>query len=112
MLKSSDLVLSAWVRAGFCELLCPKAPKGESDLFLAGLVSLVDAILGVPMAEVLEKIPLDQHTKAVLMGGAGPLRPIYQLMLAQEAGKWELAKDFAQQLHVTESEAGEPWWGR
>ena len=80
MLKSSDLVLSALVRARFCELLCPKAPKGESDLFLVGLVSLMDAILEVPMAEVLEKIPLDQHTKTVLMGGAGPLRPIYPLM--------------------------------
>jgi EAL and modified HD-GYP domain-containing signal transduction protein len=110
MLKSSDLVLSALVRARFCELLSPKAPKGESDLFLVGLVSLMDAILEVPMAEVLEKIPLDQHTKSVLMGGAGPLRPIYQLMLAQEAGQWGRAKGFALQLHVTESEAAELWW--
>jgi hypothetical protein len=31
-------------------------------------------------------------------------------MLAQEAGEWEQAKDFAQQLHVSESEAGELWW--
>jgi len=110
MLKSSDLVLSALVRARFCELLSPKAPKGESDLFLVGLLSLMDAILEVSMAEVLDKIPLDQHTKTVLMGGAGPLRPINELMLAQEAGEWEQAKDFAQQLHVSESEAGELWW--
>jgi len=31
-------------------------------------------------------------------------------MLAQEAREWEQAKDFAQQLHVSESEAGELWW--
>jgi c-di-GMP phosphodiesterase len=57
MLKSSDLVLSALVRARFCELLSPKAPKGESDLFLVGLLSLRDAILEVPIAEVWDKIP-------------------------------------------------------
>ena len=44
------------------------------------------------------------------MGGAGPLRPFYELMLAQEAGEWEQAKDFAQQWRVSESEAGELWW--
>jgi len=76
-------------------MLSPKAPKAESDLFLVGLVSLMDAILEVPVADALEKISLDQHTKEALMGGAGPLGPIYQLMLAQEAGQWEQAKDFA-----------------
>jgi c-di-GMP-related signal transduction protein len=109
--KSTDLVLSALVRARFCELLSPKAPKTESDLFLVGLVSMMDAILEIPMAEVLEKIPLDQETKAVLMGGTGSLRPVYQLMLAKEAGHWEQAKEFAAQLRISESETGELWWG-
>ncbi len=110
MLKSSDLVLSALVRARFCELLAPKAPKAESDLFLVGLVSMMDAILEVPMTEVLEKIPLDQQTKTVLMGGTGLLRPVYQLMLAKESGRWEQAKEFAERLHISESETGELWW--
>lgn len=110
MLRSTDLVLSALVRARFCELLSPRAPRAESDLFLVGLVSLMDAILEVPMAEVLEKIPLDQHTKATLLGGDGPLRPVYQLMLAQEAGHWAQAKEYAHQLHISESETGELWW--
>jgi len=108
--KSSDLVLSALVRARFCELLTSKVPRTESDLFLVGLVSLMDAILEIPMAEVLEKIPLDQDTKAVLMGGTGRLRPVYQLMLAQEAGDWERAKGCALELQISESETGELWW--
>ena len=75
-----------------------------------GLVSLMDAILEIPMAEVLEKIALDQDTKAVLTGGNGKLRPVYQLMLAQEAGAWEQARESAAQVHVSESEAGQLWW--
>jgi hypothetical protein len=31
-------------------------------------------------------------------------------MLAQEAGKWEAAKQSAEQLRISESEAGELWW--
>jgi CBS-domain-containing membrane protein len=30
--------------------------------------------------------------------------------LAQEAGRWEQAKEFAGQLHISESETGELWW--
>jgi c-di-GMP-related signal transduction protein len=71
---------------------------------------MMDAILEVPMTEVLEKVPLDQQTKTVLMGGTGLLRPVYQLMLAQESGQWDQAKEFAQQLHISESETGELWW--
>ena len=73
--KPSDLVLSAMVRARFCELVSPKIKHGESDLFLLGLLSLMDAILELPMPEVLEKVPLDQETKAVLLGEGSHLRP-------------------------------------
>ena len=111
LLKSTDLVLSALVRTRFCELLSPKAPKAESDLFLVGLVSMMDAILEVPMEAVTRENSLDQQTKTVLLGGTGRLRPVYQLMLAQEAGRWEQAKEFAGQLHISESETGDLWWG-
>lgn len=110
MQRSTDLVLSALVRARFCELLSEKAPRKTSDPFLLGLMSMMDAILEIPMAEVLEKIPLEQETKTVLLGGEGPVCPIYRLMLAQEAGDWDSARSLAAQLRISESEAGELWW--
>ena len=103
-------MLCALVRARFCELLSPKVRHGESDLFLMGLLSLMDAILEVPMSQVLEHVPLDQDTKTVLLGGTGRLRPMYQLMLAQEAGDWAGAQASAAQLLVSESEVAEWWW--
>ena len=57
--KTSDLVLSALVRGRFGELLSPRVAHGESDLFLLGLLSLIDAMLEIPIEDVLEKIPLD-----------------------------------------------------
>lgn len=108
--KSSDLVLSALVRAHFCELLSMKIPRPQSDLFLVGMVSMMDAILEIPMDEILAKIALDKDTKSVLSGGGGRLQPIYELMLAQEAGNWQAAKESADKLRISESEAGELWW--
>jgi len=115
--KTSDLVLSALVRARFGELLSPRVAHGESDLFLLGLLSLIDAMMEMPMADVLEKIPLDHETKAVLLGQASTLRPVYQLMLAHESGEWEAAAELSRRLHLdSEGVAGLYWqaqeWGR
>ncbi len=115
--KTSDLVLSALVRGRFGELLTPQVAHGESDLFLLGLLSLIDGMLEMPMAEVLEKIPLDHATKTVLLGQPSALRPIYQLMLAHESGEWEAAAELSRGLHLdSEDVAGLYWqaqeWGR
>jgi c-di-GMP-related signal transduction protein len=124
--KSSDLVLAALVRARFCELLSPKiqhrvrqevrqevpqeVQHGDSDLFLMGLLSLMDTILEIPMRQVLDSIPIDQECKAVLLGVTGRLQPFYQLMLAQESGKWTEVKKLTTELHLRESEVAMAYW--
>jgi len=55
--KSTELVTLALVRARFCELLSPKIKHGDSDLFLLGLLSLIDTILEMPMATILKTSP-------------------------------------------------------
>ncbi len=91
------------IRARFCELLAPKVPHGESDLFLMGLLSMIDAILEVPMVRVLETIPLDHEIKAVLLGTASQLRSLYDLMLARESGNWTTTAERARQLGLSRS---------
>jgi c-di-GMP-related signal transduction protein len=70
----------------------------------------MDVILEVPMSTVLEKVSVDQETKAVLLGGANRLRSLYQLMLAQESGEWQQAGELAKQLHLSESVVAESYW--
>jgi len=86
--KPSELVNSAMTRARFCEIIAERVPHGDSDLFLMGLFSMIDVLLDMPMVSVLENIPVDHETKAVLLGGASTLRPLYRLMLARECGDW------------------------
>lgn len=108
--KPSDLVLSAMVRARYCELLGAKIPHGESDLFLVGLLSLMDAILEIPMGVVLEGISLDRETRAVLLGQKSKLDSVYRLMLYQEAADWAKLTKLCEQVKLPESIATECHW--
>ena len=108
--RSSELVNTAMLRARFCEIIATRFPHGESDLFLMGLFSMIDAILEMPMAEILENVPVDHETKAALLGGGGKLAPAYRLMLARESGDWEVAAESTRQLGLSESEVAEAYW--
>jgi len=108
--KTSDLVLCALVRGRFGELLGPHVPHGEADLFLLGLLSMLDVMLGMPMSEILTKIPLDSEAKAVLLGKPSPLRPIYQLLLAHESGEWEAVKAITESLHLDPEVGAGLYW--
>ncbi len=103
--KCSDLVLSSLVRARFCELIAPKVPHIKSDLFLMGMLSMMDSVLELPMGVVIEGLPLDPDMKAELLqakiGRETPLTPIYRLMLAREVGEWEDVTAFAKQLNLS-----------
>ena len=108
--KSSELVFAALVRGRFCELLGSRVPHGEADLFLMGLMSLMDAILEAPMEAVLEKLPLEADIKNVLLGHPSRLRLIYRLMLAQESGEWPAIADLAKAAHIDLVEIDNTYW--
>lgn len=103
--KCSDLVLSSLVRARFCELIAEKVKHGESDAFLMGMLSLMDAILDVPIGVIADKLSLSPDTRAQLvgakMGVATPLSPIYDLMIAREAGQWERVNSLGKKLNLS-----------
>src|SRR3954463_7635892 len=108
--KTSDLVLSALVRGRFGELLAARVQHGDSDLFLLGLLSLIDAMLEMPMSDVLDKIHVDYETKAVLLGEPSELTPVYQLILAHESGAWASAAVLSEKLSLNPEDVAECYW--
>jgi c-di-GMP-related signal transduction protein len=62
------------------------------------------------MASLLESIALSQETKAVLLGEANRLRPLYLLVQALESGDWQSANALTKQLHLTEKDVAEKYW--
>ena len=103
--KSSDLMLSSLVRARFCELIAPRVEHASADLFLLGMLSLIDAILSVPMGLVLEQLSLDPAIKDQLLsaktGKETPLSRIYELMAAREEGDWGKVISLGKHLNLS-----------
>jgi c-di-GMP phosphodiesterase len=90
--KPPELIRTALTRAYFCEELSRAAGLSEkkSSLFLMGLLSITDALLDKPIAEVLEALPVTQEVKIALIGGDGEnrLREVYELLLSLERAEW------------------------
>ena len=83
---------------------------GQANLFQVGLLSLMDAILEIPMREVLEGIPIDDDAKIVLLEDRGPLSPVYELMLAVEAGAWPRIVALSSELGIDQDFIAQSQW--
>ena len=88
--KPHELLVSAAVRAKFCELLGADRWMADrkADLFLLGALSLVDAMLDQPMSRVLDELPLSDDLGLALQGGSSPLRPVLEFVERYERGDW------------------------
>jgi EAL and modified HD-GYP domain-containing signal transduction protein len=107
--KCSELVLMGLARARFCELLSNRL-QSNSDLFLMGLLSIMGAILEISTDVLLEQLPVEREIASALCGQKSSLRPLYQLMLAQESGEWAQSSALAKQLKLTDEEVASTWW--
>lgn len=79
------------LRAMFCELIGKKIGmvRETNELFLLGLLSVMDALLSMRMTDVLEEIPVDEEIKRALLGKPSRYRPIFEVVLDYESGTWE-----------------------
>jgi EAL and modified HD-GYP domain-containing signal transduction protein len=86
-----EAVVEALVRGRFCETVTAHGADGDpAARFLVGLLSRMDALLGLPMAKVLERLPVSDDVRAALLEGTGPHARILMLADAYENGDWPL----------------------
>jgi len=104
--RTPELVKTSLIRAKFAELLgaaCGREDR-RSDYFLMGLFSLVDALLGRPMAEILEELPLAEDVRAGLLGEENRMRAVLDLIAAYEQGDWRSFARRIEALGIDDSE--------
>ncbi|MBI5938524.1 MAG: HDOD domain-containing protein [Betaproteobacteria bacterium] len=84
--RSLSLLRNALVRARFTENLgqCHIAPPRRGGLFIVGLLSMLDALLNLPMAEAIAGLKLPEEIVFALLKRAGPLAPYLELAIACE----------------------------
>ena len=89
--KPDELMTVPLVRGRFCELMAPLASVAAhaNDLFLLGLLSVMDAILDQPLDSILAELPVRSEIKEALLAHTGLYRQLLEIAIAHERAEWE-----------------------
>ena len=96
----SELVTMTVLRGRTCELMGQAMGRGDGGaaLFLLGLCSLLDTILGQPMTRITQELPLESETRAALMGEPNESRHVLDAVRHYERGAFVQAAASARAL--------------
>lgn len=83
-----ELIVTAFIRAKFCEQLATEAKiPGVDSFFTVGLFSVMDTMMATPMEELLEPLPFTDQIKWALIDGVGPQGDAVQCVQKLETGQ-------------------------
>jgi c-di-GMP-related signal transduction protein len=98
----SEVVTAAILRARCCELLGNALGEDAgAELFLLGLCSLLDTMLGRPLATVIDGLPLSPDTRRALLGEDNLPRRVLDAVIMQERGAWDRAQEAAARAGIS-----------
>lgn len=98
--KPVELLTLSICRARFCESVA-KADSRLNDpsvAFLAGMMSVIDAILDQPIGVLMEKLPLSEEIKNALDKRTGVLADYIQLIELYEKAHWNETERLVKKL--------------
>jgi EAL and modified HD-GYP domain-containing signal transduction protein len=100
--KPSELMRLSLQRAKFCELFANATSHKDkaSSAFLAGMLSLLDAMLDVKLAAVVSQLPLSTELKLALARQQGWLADCIALCVSFEHAMWNEIKSTCEQYSV------------
>jgi c-di-GMP-related signal transduction protein len=100
--KPQELIKMSLVRARFCELIVslPNQPTLQSSGFLVGLFSLLDAMVDTEMPELMDKLPISQQIKDVILLRKGQQAKYLTLCGSFEQAQWQEANDLCVSMGI------------
>lgn len=89
--RPPEVVVRSLIRGRMCELLARDMNMAgrESELFLMGMFSLLDVLIGRPLDEILDGMNLGPQVHAALLGRESDYSGLFQLVVAYESGDWQ-----------------------
>ncbi|MEH6472920.1 MAG: HDOD domain-containing protein [Halopseudomonas sp.] len=92
--KPEELSRNLLVRGRFCQLVAEQECILNPDsCFMVGVMSQLDALMGMEMDELLRQIPLDDEIKAAIAHHQGPLGKLLEQIMQYEQGDFEALKE-------------------
>ena len=100
--RSPALLSMALARARFCELLAPLLSEQPSQLYLLGLLSLLDALLETSLDRILASLPISPAMKSALAGDSTAAGHALALVRHLEACDWQQCEELQHSLGLAE----------
>jgi EAL and modified HD-GYP domain-containing signal transduction protein len=85
-----EILHMALVRARFCELAAGLCRLDPAEQYLLGMISLLPAMLRIPIEELTPSLPLRTEICDALQGTQNPERNLLEWLESHERGDWEL----------------------
>jgi c-di-GMP-related signal transduction protein len=98
-----EILRMAFVRGRFCELAAVLCALDSTEQYLLGMLSLLPAMLRLPMEELTPALPLRAEIREALHGKANSERILLQWLECHERGEWA-ASDAAAQAECLDQE--------
>ena len=94
--RPGEITRLSLIRAKFAENLAPAFDMvmKSGSLFIAGLFSLLDVILQMPMQKAIKEVAVDKEISDALLNNESPLKDVLSLIFAYERGNWHEASIF------------------
>jgi c-di-GMP-related signal transduction protein len=73
-------------RAFFCESMAPLLNERPAELYMLGMLSMMDRMLNIPMKQLVELIPVDERIQEALLGSGGGMGRALEVCLYEEHG--------------------------
>jgi c-di-GMP-related signal transduction protein len=73
-------------RAYFCESLATILNENPAELYMLGMLSVMDRMLNIPMAQLMELIPVSARFQEALLGSTQGIGRVLELCRYQEEG--------------------------
>ncbi len=87
--RPAEVLKIAMVRARFCELAAPLCAFSANEQYLLGMLSLLPAMLAIPMEELTPALPLRREIRAALQGTLNREGNMLEWLKGHEAGNWD-----------------------
>lgn len=87
--KPQALLVTALVRARMCELVVSAEGKNNDQMFMVGLLSLLDALMDMEMIDLLDELTLSTPIKCALLDYEGENGKTLMNVMLYEKGQWD-----------------------
>jgi len=104
--KNAELVKTSLIRGKLLALLCDRTQRAEqkSDLFITGIFSSIDVLLGENIGTIMDRLPISKKVKDALLGQDNELKNWLDAIIDFEKKNWRGLESFLMSYDIRREE--------